>query len=211
MQNFDSTQLTQDRSYYIQYYTQKLQTMSMERQIESIKQLEQFLQSNPHFMHQILSELGQIYGVGGTPVVSTLLVSPPLKCMKQLLVVMGTIVATQSNPEISSLIHNEMGLLTFMANTYSTNETFLKMIQTIHQLMQHVANTEGREGTTKIYQMVERYFEPILFPELTETYINDHVRPSTNHVTSDADSRTFVFFLFEFVDAVFTILKIYKA
>ncbi|EFC41016.1 predicted protein [Naegleria gruberi] len=212
-----------DRNYYIQFYTQKLSAMAIERQISSLSHIEQLLNYQTELVPQLIhTELISSSSI------SSLLTEPCLKCLKSLLFILTTthiLIQQQEKKDLQiveqGMIHNEQAILAYFLEAGCKTNTdminWLRKIQEKSQMAQ-LAPEQQQEEAKRWYQVLERYFEPVLFPELSETFVNAHTRPSMNTcsiaegkaVDFNVDKKAFIFMLYEFVDAIHTILKIRK-
>ncbi|KAF0977384.1 hypothetical protein FDP41_003376 [Naegleria fowleri] len=227
---FSSSETTpmMNREFYIQYYTQKLQRMALERQNQALSQMEQLFQHEPHLVAEMIhSEMVQAFLNPTHP--SSLMIVPSLKCLKTLIVILTTIhilIQRQQEPSSSSeqLLNQEQALLQyFISSGCRNNMEMYQWLKGIQQAMMNMLGLHNLEQPNQQqqqalywYQSLERYFDLILFPELNEEYINNYVRPSTSLTNSgispnqSEEKKAFVFLLFEFVDAIHTILKVRK-
>ncbi|KAG2386153.1 hypothetical protein C9374_002599 [Naegleria lovaniensis] len=182
-----------NRDYYIQYYTQKLQAMAIERQNQALSQVEQLFQHQPHLVSELIhSEMVQAFL---NPVhQSSLMIAPSIKCLKTLIVILTTVhiliqQVSSAPSEEQQLLNQEQALLQYFISSGCRNN--MEMYQWLKGIQQSMMNMLGLENHSEQeqqhyqqqalywYKALERYFDLVLFPELKKNIsiiMYDHLR-----------------------------------
>lgn len=216
-----------DRSYYIQYYTQKLLNMASERQTKCLAQLEQLFHYHPNMVESLLELIQAFFPNSNntTSATSSGLVDPSIKCLKSILTVLTAIQlliqSSNNNPQDIPMLGNDTALYQyFLTNGCKTNSDVLQWLGTIREALANSTTNDQTKQATEWFQVLEKYFatDVCFYPELTEDYVHSFVRPSTSSLSEpqqdnsqyNNDRKAFIFIMYEFVDSIHTILKVRK-